>query len=43
MAAPIIAIVAVLAATLLSYAIARTVTRPLDVTATMREMQALGT
>ena len=39
----IIAIVAVLAATLLSYAIARTVTRPLGaITATMREMAATG-
>ncbi len=39
----IIAVVAVLAATLLSYAIARTVTRPLGViTATMREMAATG-
>jgi signal transduction histidine kinase/uncharacterized membrane-anchored protein YhcB (DUF1043 family) len=39
----IIAIVAVLAATLLSYAIARTVTRPLEaITATMREMAATG-
>ncbi len=39
----IIAVVAVLAATLLSYAIARTVTRPLGaITATMREMAATG-
>ncbi len=39
----VIAIVAVLAATLLSYAIARTVTRPLGaITATMREMAATG-
>jgi signal transduction histidine kinase/uncharacterized membrane-anchored protein YhcB (DUF1043 family) len=39
----IIAFVAVLAATLLSYAIARTVTRPLGaITATMREMAATG-
>jgi signal transduction histidine kinase/uncharacterized membrane-anchored protein YhcB (DUF1043 family) len=39
----IIAIVAVLAATLLSYAIARTVTRPLGtITATMRDMAATG-
>jgi signal transduction histidine kinase len=39
----IIAIVAVLAATILSYAIARTVTRPLGaITATMREMAATG-
>lgn len=39
----IIAIVAVLVATLLSYAIARTVTRPLGaITATMREMAATG-
>ena len=38
-----IAIVAVLAATILSYAIARTVTRPLGtITATMREMAATG-
>jgi signal transduction histidine kinase/uncharacterized membrane-anchored protein YhcB (DUF1043 family) len=38
-----IAVVAVLAATLLSYAIARTVTRPLGaITATMREMAATG-
>jgi signal transduction histidine kinase len=37
------AVVAVLAATLLSYAIARTVTRPLGtITATMREMAATG-
>ncbi|HZB26289.1 MAG TPA: ATP-binding protein [Vicinamibacterales bacterium] len=37
------ALVAVLAATLLSYAIARTVTRPLGaITATMREMSATG-
>jgi signal transduction histidine kinase len=37
------AIVAVLAATILSYAIARTVTRPLGtITATMREMAATG-
>lgn len=37
------AVIAVLAATLLSYAIARTVTRPLGViTATMREMAATG-
>jgi signal transduction histidine kinase/uncharacterized membrane-anchored protein YhcB (DUF1043 family) len=39
----VIAVVAVLAATLLSYAIARTVTRPLGaITATMREMAATG-
>jgi len=39
----IIAVVAVLAATILSYAIARTVTRPLGaITATMREMAATG-
>jgi signal transduction histidine kinase len=39
----IIAVVAVLAATLLSYAIARTITRPLGtITATMREMAATG-
>jgi signal transduction histidine kinase len=39
----IIAVVAVLVATLLSYAIARTVTRPLGaITATMREMAATG-
>jgi signal transduction histidine kinase len=39
----ITALVAVLAATLLSYAIARTVTRPLGaITATMREMAATG-
>jgi signal transduction histidine kinase len=39
----IIAVVAVLAATLLSYAIARTVTRPLGaIMATMREMAATG-
>jgi signal transduction histidine kinase len=39
----IIAVVAVLAATLLSYAIARTVTRPIGaITATMREMAATG-
>jgi signal transduction histidine kinase len=39
----VIAFVAVLAATLLSYAIARTVTRPLGaITATMREMAATG-
>jgi signal transduction histidine kinase/uncharacterized membrane-anchored protein YhcB (DUF1043 family) len=39
----IIAVVAVLAATLVSYAIARTVTRPLGaITATMREMAATG-
>jgi signal transduction histidine kinase len=39
----IIAVVALLAATLLSYAIARTVTRPLGtITATMREMAATG-
>jgi signal transduction histidine kinase/uncharacterized membrane-anchored protein YhcB (DUF1043 family) len=38
-----IAVVAVLAATILSYAIARTVTRPLGaITATMREMAATG-
>jgi signal transduction histidine kinase len=37
------AVLAVLAATLLSYAIARTVTRPLEaITATMREMAATG-
>jgi signal transduction histidine kinase len=39
----VIAVVAVLAATLLSYAIARTVTRPIGaITATMREMAATG-
>jgi signal transduction histidine kinase len=39
----VIAVVAVLAATLLSYAIARTVTRPLGaITATMREIAATG-
>jgi signal transduction histidine kinase/uncharacterized membrane-anchored protein YhcB (DUF1043 family) len=39
----IIAVVAVLVATLVSYAIARTVTRPLGtITATMREMAATG-
>jgi len=39
----VIAVVAVLAATLLSYAIARTVTRPLGaITATMREMAGVG-
>jgi signal transduction histidine kinase len=39
----VIAVVAVLAATLISYGIARTVTRPLGViTATMREMAATG-
>ncbi len=39
----VIAVVAVLAATLLAYAIARTVTRPLGaITATMREMAATG-
>jgi signal transduction histidine kinase len=39
----VMALVAVLAATLLSYAIARTVTRPLGtITATMREMAATG-
>jgi signal transduction histidine kinase len=39
----IIAVVAVLVATLLSYAIARTITRPLGaITATMREMAATG-
>jgi signal transduction histidine kinase len=39
----VIAVVAVLVATLVSYAIARTVTRPLGaITATMREMSATG-
>ena len=42
-ASRVTAVVAVLAATLLSYAIARTVTRPLGaITATMREMAATG-